>query len=141
MVQFLTGHRMKEPLPTTPSKRKRLGSDEEWTQERSAPKRNISPSTMQNILKMHHNKATIKTIKAKYPWYQPNYIEYFERAVQGDSLRSNLARIDKHVFEIVKAARKNFKIVRGWMIRGWAVQYAREICFTTFKGSQYWLSN
>lgn len=38
-------------------------------------------------------------------------------------------------------ARKRYLIVRGWMIKLWAMEHARSIGATNFKASDFWLYN
>lgn len=115
----------------------------EWTPDHTAPKRlKTSLNTMKIIVDMAAKGASVKTIQAKYPRYLPRYLVGYRKALASQASPTTRQReINRYVLERFTAAREAKRIVRGYMLRSWALQRARELQSFSFKASSKWLHN
>lgn len=130
------------PPPETFLKRRHEDSD--YTPEKEPPRdaREISQSTARIILDMVEKKKTLKTIRSKYPWYHPRQLERLKKiSTPAVSPNQRYAQIDQLVYDRVVATRRLNHVLKGWMIRLWGAEAAREVEASNFKASESWLLN
>lgn len=105
-------------------------------------KRKVSLDTMRVILKMVDERKTMKTIQAKYRWYQHHHLERFRACLRSEgSQQTRIEEINAYALSMVIRYREQHRAIRGWMIRNWAAQRAREIGANFFQASSSWLDN
>lgn len=69
---------------------------------------------------------SVKSIQGKYRWYERYKLARLKKLVEsGGSEQSKLQNINEFSRDRFLEARRARKIVRGWMIRNWAIQGAR----------------
>ena len=90
-------------------------------------RRNISDTTVRIIVKLADEGKSLKTIQAKYKWYQPRYLERLRKQLTGEEPKSLQEKIDDYAEAQVIEMRNHGKVVRGYMIKSWAIRKAREL--------------
>jgi len=116
-------------------------SDEDYcpADQTTNKRRKYTPETARIIVGMYERGASIKTIKAKDRWYQQNYLPALRNGIAGGSPTSKAKQIDEYVLGQARRTREENKILRGWMLKNWAMQRALEIDYSSFKASEHWL--
>ena len=157
LIRMATGVQLTSPITTTtlsPIKRRlppASADDEDYdprTPKKLCGKKigNIADDFTQEQAKKIVEMADVKkwspkTIQKNFRKYQKWMLARIRKIAAGESTRNKQAQIDQYVAEQF-AARRNpgTTIVRGWMLRNWAGQKARELGHD-FKASDHWLRN
>lgn len=145
LVRMLTGQNiLNPPAPEQPNflGRTTPQPDEEYTPPKGerASKHLFKDSSARIILDMMDRNKTTKSIQAMYPRYRPDRIPELRRQVAGNSTMNNFERINNYVRRRFLDSRREYHVVRGWMIRFWAMEYARSVGASNFKASSSWLA-
>lgn len=145
LIEFMTQERYSymndDDQPPAPERRKQADQDYCELGAISAGRRTISDQTQRYIISMVRRGATTKTIKAKYPWYSPSFLENFERCAEaGVSTRERMKQTTEYVLDQVKEARRRLLPVHDHNIQNWARLKAAELNITRFfKASRTWV--
>lgn len=101
--------------------------------------RRVSIETMQNILRLHRDGQSEKSIKGKYRWFSRQYIPRFESRLESNQSRFKYEQIDNYVWLKVEDALNNKLPVHDYMIRNWGLERADQIGASRFTGSHTWV--
>lgn len=146
LLRMMTNHNFsaeyEPPAPQSGLKRSRT-KDPEYTPPEGSinQQREISVATAHQILDMIASGNSPKTIKAKYPWFQNRYLERIERIVELNSPEPRQSIVNRQVKANIDEARQAHHVVRGWMIRMWGMNAARDVGLTNFRASVSWMES
>ena len=93
LIELMTS-RTNFSASTNESPQKRRKDDEDFCEleERGGKRRRIAETTMRIILAMAEKNASVKTIQAKYRWYQPYYLDRFRKCIAAGESRWGTSR-------------------------------------------------
>lgn len=104
--------------------------------------RTTSLAVKKRILELIDSGRSEKGIQAQYPWFRREYLKSFRDDVgKGGSQTDKKKDINEHVANQARVARERYLPLRGYMLRDWAMQRAREIGMNEFRASKGWLHN
>lgn len=101
--------------------------------------RKISRETATRILELLRTGKSSRTIKSKYRWFQRRYIPRLQRIAETGASGIIYQDIDERVYNRAREARMQHRVLRGWMLRLWAMEEARWLRAERFRASNSWL--
>jgi len=123
--------------------KKPLSEESDWEPEMPVAglSRSASLETMRYILGMHERKASERTIKAKYPWFNRRYIQRFRDYVgKNGPNRSKMQQVNDYVQQRALETRDSKKPLHEYMLRIWGTRRAAEVRASNFAAaSDKWI--
>lgn len=118
-----------------------LPSESESCEEpRRVDKYQFSLKVMKDIVSMKDRGCSIRTIKARYNRYRPQYLERFRQAIaSGGSRASRRSQIDRFVYSRFIDARFKKLPVHEYQLKRWALEKAGHLDDEGFRASDHWV--